>query len=79
MYIEADPTWKWNATDGTGAGLQHYELYDLSSDPYQMTNIYAQASAGKRTELHSAITRYYACGGDASTPSTCHGADRKAS
>merc|ERR1712048_1402781 len=76
QYVEYDPTWTWNTTDDTGAGLQHYELYDIAKDPYQMTNIYGQTSDAKRRTLHAAISKYYACRGDDSTPTTCHAADR---
>jgi len=75
IYVEYDPDWQFNTTDATGAGLQHYELYDIAKDPYQMTNLYSQASTATRTQLHTAITQYYECHGDASAPSTCIGAD----
>ena len=39
QYVEYDSAWKWNTTDGF-KGLQHYELYDIDADPYQMTNVY---------------------------------------
>lgn len=71
VYIEYDPTFEFNTTD-----LQHYELYDINKDPYQMTNVYHKASAHKREELHAAVSKYFQCGGDDETPSTCHNADR---
>lgn len=71
QYVEYDPTWRWNTTSPSGAGLQHYELYDLSKDPYQMTNIYKQADESTKTRLHTEIAAYYACKGDSTTASTC--------
>lgn len=76
QYIEYDPDFTFNATDATGAGLQFYELYDISKDPYQMTNIYNQTSAAKRTELHASLAKYFACGGDSVKESNCRDADR---
>lgn len=71
QYIEYDPKWKFDAS-----GMQHYELYDIAKDPYQMTNIYDQASAAKKSELHAALSKYFNCGGTADKPTTCHEADR---
>lgn len=76
MYIEYDPAWTWQTSDETGAGLQHYELYDIDSDPYQMSNIYGQADREKRIQLHTALSQYYECKGDADTPSSCRQTDR---
>lgn len=76
QYVEYDPEFEFRASDATGAGLQHYELYDLNKDPYQLENIYPQADAARRTVLHAAIAKYFACGGDAATPTSCHDADR---
>ena len=36
-YIEYDSAFLFNATDAQGSGLQFYELYDVSADPYQVT------------------------------------------
>ena len=30
-YVEYDPAWKFVVND-----IQHYELYDVTADPYQM-------------------------------------------
>ncbi len=35
-YIEYDPSFAFNTTDPSGAGLQFYELYDLTADEYQV-------------------------------------------
>ena len=61
QYIEYDPTWQWNTTDGY-KGLQHYELYDIAADPYQMANVYNSTSDAVKAELHERIAAYYACG-----------------
>ena len=70
-FIEYDPTWKFNVTDPTGAGLQHYEYYNNTADPYQLQNLYPQLDAQTKTRLHSALSEYWNCGGDDSTPSNC--------
>ena len=71
QYIEYDSTWTWNATGPTGQGLQHYELYDVDADPYQMKNIYEQTDEATKAELHGRIAAYYTCGGYASSSSAC--------
>lgn len=71
QYIEYDPAWQWNATGPTGAGLQHYELYDIDADPYQMNNMYPAANDTVKTELHGRLAAYYACGGSKTTQSNC--------
>jgi hypothetical protein len=43
LYVEYDPTWGWNTSV-----LQHYELYDLNTDFYQMKNIYPTATAARK-------------------------------
>ena len=43
-YVEYDEEWKFEVTDPSGAGLQHYELYDVTEDPYQMKNLYSSTS-----------------------------------
>mmetsp|Transcript_30952 Transcript_30952/g.43108 ORF Transcript_30952/g.43108 Transcript_30952/m.43108 type:complete len:168 (+) Transcript_30952:3-506(+) len=63
-YVEYDPDWKFNATDGTGAGLQHYELYDIAEDPYQIHNLYDRTPAAVRAALHSQLSEYFACRGE---------------
>ena len=62
-YLEYDPEWKFRATDPSGAGLQHYELYDIAKDPYQMHNLYAGTSVEVRTALHAQLAKYYTCRG----------------
>lgn len=42
-----------------------YELFDLSSDPYEMHNIYQSASADLTKALHARLRQYYSCKGKA--------------
>lgn len=62
-YVEYDPAWTWIVTDSTGAGLQHYELYDISSDPYQVKNVYPATPNATRAALHAMLVNYYNCSG----------------
>ena len=41
---------------------QHYELYDVAKDKYQMHNIYSQASAQLKASLHAELDEYWRCG-----------------
>jgi len=45
-------------------GLQHIELYDQTSDRYQMTNIYDQASDAEKHWLHETLHAYFLCAGE---------------
>ena len=47
-------------TGPTGAGLQHYELYDLDKDFYQMENIYGQQTDAVKADLHARIAQHFA-------------------
>ena len=62
-YVEYDPAFTFNVTDPTGAGLQFYELYDLSKDPYQVNNLYAQTDDATKTRLHGMLQEYFECKG----------------
>lgn len=42
---------------------RRYELYDLNTDPYQMKNIYSQASAADRTRYHQMAQAAWVCEG----------------
>ena len=53
----------FEATDESGAGLQHYELYDVDADPYQVDNIYSSTSNDIRTALHQQLDEYWNCKG----------------
>jgi hypothetical protein len=57
-YIEYDPNWAFNDT----AAMQHYELYDVAKDKYQMHNIYPVASAEVKAALHAELDEYWHCG-----------------
>ena len=62
-YVEYDPSWKFESTDSSGAGLQHYELYDVAKDPYQMENLYKTTSIETRTALHQQLEDCFQCKG----------------
>jgi arylsulfatase A-like enzyme len=68
QYVEYDPKWQFNASAGP---MQHYELYDVAADPYQMTNIYAASSDELKAELHAELSEYWLCKGSASAKSDC--------
>jgi len=63
-YVEYDPTWKFEATDLSGGGLQFYELYDITEDPFQMKNIYSSTSEEIKTALHHQLDEYFRCKGE---------------
>lgn len=71
VRVRYDPLWKWNVTDPTGAGLQHYEFYNNSVDPYQMVNTYHLLTVQQKTHYHARLAEYYACGGNNITASNC--------
>lgn len=56
--MEYDPLWSFNDT----ATMQHYELYNVSADIYQMHNIYQAASADQKQALHAELDKYWHCG-----------------
>ena len=62
-YVEYDPKWEFNVTDESGSGLQHYELYDVEKDPYQIDNIYSQTSLETKVALHRQLENYFRCHG----------------
>lgn len=43
--------------------LQHYELYDLEADVYQMKNIYSTVDAETQRLLHETVDEYFHCSG----------------
>merc|ERR1712070_1268736 len=45
------------------AQLQHYELYDLAADVYQMKNIYSTVGAEMQRWLHETVDTYFHCSG----------------
>ena len=60
-YVEYDPSWRFDVSGH--AGLQHYELYDVAADPYQVDNIYPKADEGTRAALHTQLATYWQCRG----------------
>jgi len=71
-YIEYDPTFDWITNDTKGGGLQFYELYNITADPYQMTNLYSTTDDATKTRLHQRVVEHYGCKGSwPSNTSTC--------
>jgi len=62
-YVEYDPAFEFKVKDSSGAGLQHYELYDVDEDPYQMNNLYTSTSIEIKTALHQQLEEYFRCKG----------------
>jgi len=62
-YVEYDKSWEWKVIDDSGAGLQHYELYDVNADPFQLENLYPDTSIETRTALHQQLQEYFECKG----------------
>eukprot|EP00730_Choanoeca_flexa_P017630 TRINITY_DN8513_c0_g1_i1.p1 TRINITY_DN8513_c0_g1~~TRINITY_DN8513_c0_g1_i1.p1 ORF type:complete len:564 (+),score=126.97 TRINITY_DN8513_c0_g1_i1:170-1693(+) len=62
-YIEYDPKWKFEATSPVGEGLQFYELYNVTADPYQVDNIYDRVRDELKQELHQKLAAYWICSG----------------
>eukprot|EP01060_Flectonema_neradi_P038054 TRINITY_DN7880_c0_g1_i1.p1 TRINITY_DN7880_c0_g1~~TRINITY_DN7880_c0_g1_i1.p1 ORF type:complete len:565 (+),score=35.12 TRINITY_DN7880_c0_g1_i1:121-1815(+) len=58
IYVEYDPTWSWNSTS-----INHFELYNITSDPYQMSNLYNGISEELKAQYHSEIVDFYRCEG----------------
>ena len=40
-----------------------YELFDMDNDPYELHNIYGQASDAFKALLHQTVQIYYLCAG----------------
>jgi hypothetical protein len=60
MYLyrsRYDPKWEFDP-----ASMQHYELYNVSADKYQMHNIYEQQTAERKADLHKQLKEYFECG-----------------
>lgn len=49
-------------TQNDTANMQHYELYNVSQDKYQMHNIYPSQTAEKKDALHRLLDEYFLCG-----------------
>ena len=59
-----------NGTDGSVDfslldGSQHEELFYTDDDPWQMHNVFANASAELRAALRAEVERWWTCSGDA--------------
>ena len=62
-YVEYDPSWTFETIGGSWKGLQHYELYDVSADPYQVNNIVETTPEHTRQALHEQLQQYFQCSG----------------
>lgn len=58
-YAEYDPYGK----QSNFSSVMMYELFDLSSDPYELKNIYNSSSAELKQELHHKLRTWYNCSG----------------
>jgi len=58
-YVEYDRGFTFQAD----SQLQHYELYDLEADVYQMKNIYSTVDAETQRWLHETVDEYFHCSG----------------
>lgn len=57
-YVEYDPEFTFQTSN-----LQHYELYDLEADVYQMKNIYNSMGVEVQRWLHETVDAYFRCSG----------------
>lgn len=65
LYAEfTDVTEKknWDFAEGT---INFFELYNVTSDPYQMHNIYGHVSAATQALLHDRVKKSFVCVGQA--------------
>jgi len=60
-YVEYDSTYKFTHVEN----IQHYELYDQTTDMYQMKNIYPETSENVKRWLHTTLSEYFTCVGTA--------------
>jgi len=44
--------------------VEHYELYDIQADPFQLSNLVDGASAAERASWHAQLVTLYQCRGD---------------
>eukprot|EP01061_Rhynchopus_euleeides_P028592 TRINITY_DN4660_c0_g1_i1.p1 TRINITY_DN4660_c0_g1~~TRINITY_DN4660_c0_g1_i1.p1 ORF type:complete len:551 (+),score=131.54 TRINITY_DN4660_c0_g1_i1:212-1654(+) len=58
QYIEVSSSWAWDTLPPV-----HYEYYDVTNDPYQVKNLYAQLSQSTRDALAAELEAYYQCKG----------------
>ena len=55
----------WDFGEGT---INFYELYNITADYFQLTNIYATADDGLKEALHKQLHRMFRCSGQAACP-----------
>ena len=58
-YAEFDPEGKQNGFSDPN----HYELFNLTADPYELYNVYDEVSDRLKKYLHDTVHTYYACRG----------------
>jgi len=60
QYVEYDRDWAFENV----STIQHFELYDVDADPYQMKNIYSDVEDDLQKKLHQELSEYYSCKGN---------------
>eukprot|EP00931_Biecheleriopsis_adriatica_P056751 TRINITY_DN33653_c0_g1_i2.p1 TRINITY_DN33653_c0_g1~~TRINITY_DN33653_c0_g1_i2.p1 ORF type:complete len:458 (-),score=53.05 TRINITY_DN33653_c0_g1_i2:325-1698(-) len=58
QYIEYDAAWAFKEQP-----FQHYELYHLISDPFQLHNVYTKTPTHMQAALHAELEEYHRCKG----------------
>ena len=58
LYAEftAQSDWHWETP-------VHYELFNMTTDPHQLTNLYASAPAALRSRLQARLVQQWGCAG----------------
>lgn len=56
VYAEFDSQWEFE-------NIEFYELYDIKTDPFQMTNIYESAPQDLQQRLHAELADLHKCSG----------------
>jgi len=58
QYVEYDAAWAFKDQP-----FQHYELYHLISDPFQLHNVYTKTPTHMQAALHAELEEYHRCKG----------------
>ena len=59
-------TWKY-----TKDSIVFRELYNITADKYQLTNIYSSLTDAQKADYEAQISEYWACKGSATAASNC--------
>ena len=59
QYVEYDRDWGFE----NETVIQHFELYDVEADPYQLKNIYPDYDEKLKEALHAELQMKYECEG----------------